>query len=158
MIKATLEKGGFQAGCARSAPGSRSTPTSDLELPPQSPGDVSDQAIQDMSLGGSQGSQRKYTHTGWQQPPRTQTGHKHALLKSRHAQAKAHGSGSESAAWSLSSLPESSTAQSTPPLTAQRPCERHFEGTPETIPLPPVISQGLGSEKLCPSQLITRKP
>ena len=71
MIKATLEKGGFQAGCARSAPGSRSTPTSDLELPPQSPGDVSDQAIQDMSLDGSQGSQRKYTHTGWQESPRT---------------------------------------------------------------------------------------
>lgn len=71
MSKATLEKGGFQAGCARSAPGSRPTPTSDLELPPQSPGDVSDQAIQDMSLDGSQGSQRKYTHTGWQESPRT---------------------------------------------------------------------------------------
>lgn len=45
--------------------------TFDLELPPRSPGDVSDQAIQDMSLDGSQGSQRKYTHTGWQEPPRT---------------------------------------------------------------------------------------
>ena len=69
MIKATLEKGGFQAGCARSAPGSRSSPTSDLELPPQPGGRLRPSHPGHVSRRFS--GLTKYTHTGWQESPRT---------------------------------------------------------------------------------------
>lgn len=44
---------------------------SNLELPPQSPGGVSDHAIRDISLDSSQSAHRKYTHAGPEKPPRT---------------------------------------------------------------------------------------